>query len=196
MRNFTRVKSPAPLRPILCPPRAPTGARKLARHRRSLTGLKQQASRPLTYMAICLLFLFYFHYAFFILALRPLTYMAYSQKQRPRVHFARKSPYTDFREFCPGKPATHAGGGGGKEGGLLAIDASVMNLSHAAVRQLSCPPEEAQASPRPTGTGPGATGANEAQDSSVIGMSRSAMREVSVRGEERASNKFSKSSIA
>ena len=78
----------------------------------------------------------------------------------------------------------------------LAVDASVMNLSHAAVRQLSCPPEEAQASPRPTGTGPGATGANEAQDSSVIGMSRSAMREVSVRGEERASNKFSKSSLA
>ena len=78
----------------------------------------------------------------------------------------------------------------------LAVDASVMNLSHAAVRQLSCTPEEAQASPRPTATGPGATGANEAQDSSVIGMSRSAMREVSVRGEERASNKFSKSSLA
>ena len=84
---------------------------------------------------------------------------------------------------------THAGGGGG---GLLplAVDFSVMNLSHAAVRQLSCPLEEAQASPRTTGTGPGATGANAAQDSSVIGMSRSAMREVSVRREERAFNKF------
>jgi hypothetical protein len=147
-----------------------------------------------------MLFLFYFmflvHYTFFF----------YSGLKASNLHgiFSKVAPQSKFREkvtvywlwrICPGKPAAHVGGGGGgKEGGGLlpvAVDASVMNLSHAAVRQLSCPPEEAQASQRPTGTGIGATGANAAQDSSVIGMSRSAMREVSVPREERHSNKFS-----
>jgi len=60
-------------------------------------------------------------------------------------------------------------------------DASIMNLSRAAVRQLSCAPEEVQMSPQPR---PDAACSRAAQDSSVIGMSRSAMREVSVPREE------------
>lgn len=66
-------------------------------------------------------------------------------------------------------------------------DASVMNLSHAAVRHLSCAPEEeAAASPQPAHADARGADVDAARDISVIGMSRSAMREVSVPRDEQA----------